>query len=65
MCLYDHVYKNLSLMRYENFVYCRWLNLLIAMSLILLVIIKKLSNHHNEKIIYLLNCKCSFNTFGQ
>ena len=65
MCLCERVYINLSLMRYGNFVYCRWLNLLIAMSLIQLVIIKKPSNNHNEKIIYFLTCKCSFNAFSQ
>ena len=64
MCLCERVYINLSLMRYGNFVYCRWLNLLIAMSLIQLVIIKKPSNNHNEKIIYFLTCKCSFNAFS-
>ena len=65
MCQCERVYINLSLMRYGNFVYCRWPNLQIAMSLIQLVIIKKPSNHHNEKIIYFLTCKCSFNAFSQ
>lgn len=65
MRLCARVYINLSLMGYGNFVYCRWLDFLIVMSLIQLVVIKNSSNHRNKKITYFLTCKCSFNTFGQ